>query len=44
VAAALAASGLAAAACSFLSARRGAGPAGRAAVPHEERVAARLGR
>jgi len=44
VAAALAASGLAAAACSFRSARRGAGPAARAAVPQEERVAARLGR
>ena len=42
VTAALAASGLAAAACSFLSARRGA--AGQAAVPSEERVPAHLGR
>jgi MFS family permease len=41
VAAALAASGLAAAACSFPSTRRGA--AGQAAVPSEERVPARLG-
>jgi hypothetical protein len=44
VVAALAASGLAAAACSFLSARRGTGAAGQAAVPAEERVPARLAR
>jgi hypothetical protein len=51
VAAALAASGLAAAVCSFLSARRGTGAAGaadgaagRTPVPAEERVPARLAR